>query len=383
MQIENLPKQQRLNRRQFLAFGVASLTALAFGGILAKPSQAAALSQLEANQSASITPNTSVPQAAVALAGITHTWQTLNNCGPAILAMNLSYYGETLDQQTIAQTLRPTQNDQNVRPDELAGYALAQGYAATLRVNGNADQLRLLLNNGIPVIIETWESDDLTNVDDGFAHFRLVTGYNDTRQAWIVYDSYFARDLVNARGAYAGMYVPYAQADQLWRIMNRKYVVIYPTAKASLVESLLADVLDDENMWQNAINQAQTELTEQPNDRFAWFNLGSSLYGAGQPTEAVAAFRQAQSLGLPKRMFWYQYDPLEAYYADGHYTELISLIDANLATATGIKEFYYWKALALVALGNAEQAHQAIQQVLAIKPDDQQALAVLEQGLLS
>ena len=39
MQIENLPKQQRLNRRHFLALGVASLTALAFGGILAKPSR--------------------------------------------------------------------------------------------------------------------------------------------------------------------------------------------------------------------------------------------------------------------------------------------------------------------------------------------------------
>lgn len=383
MQIENLPKQQRLNRRQFLAFGVASLTALAFGGILATPSQAAALSPLATNQSASMTPNTSIPQAAVALAGITHAWQTLNNCGPAILAMNLSYYGETLDQQTIAQTLRPTQNDQNVRPDELAGYALTQGYTATLRVNGNADQLRLLLNNGIPVIIETWENEELSNVDDGFAHFRLVTGYDDERQAWIVYDSYFARDLVNARGAYAGMYVGYAQADQLWRIMNRKYVVIYPTAKAALVERLLANVLDNQTMWQNATEQAKAELTQQPNDSFAWFNLGSSLSSAGQPTAAVGAFRQAQSLGLPTRMFWYQYEPLEAYYAASYYTELVALIDANLATATGIKEFYYWKALALAALGNPEQAHQAIQQALAIKPDDQQALAVLEQGLLS
>jgi len=377
MQIENLPKQPRLNRRQVLAFGVASLTALAFGGILAKPSQAAALSGLEAN------PSVSPQNTAIALTGFTHAWQTLNNCGPAILAMNLSYYGENLDQQTIAQTLRPTLNDQNVRPDELAGYALTQGYAATLRVNGSAEQLRLLLNNGIPVVIETWEGDDLSNVDDGFAHFRLVTGYDDARQAWLVYDSYFARDLVNARGAYAGMYVPYAQADQLWRIMNRKYVVIYPTAKAALVESLLANILDNQTMWQNATEQAKAELTQQPNDSFAWFNLGSSLSSAGQPTAAVGAFRQAQSLGLPMRMFWYQYEPLEAYYAASYYTELVALIDANLAAATGIKEFYYWKALALAALGNPKQAHQAIQQALAIKPDDQQVLAVLEQGLIS
>ncbi len=376
MQIENLPKQHRLNRRHFLTLGVASLTALAFEGILAKPSQAAALSQLQTNQSVS-TSSTSV-----ALAGFTYARQTLNNCGPATLAMNLSYYGVTQDQHTIAQTLRQTLNNQNVRPDELAGYALTQGYQATLRVNGNADQLRLLLNNNIPVVIETWESDDLSNLDDGFAHFRLVTGYDDVRQAWIVYDSYIARNLVNTQGAYAGMYVAYAQADQLWRIMNRKYVVIYPEAKAALVERLLAGVLDDQTMWKNATDHAQMELDQQPNNRFAWFNLGSCLCGAGQPTAAVAAFRQAQTLGLPTRMFWYQYEPLEAYYAASYHTELVALIDADLTATTGIKEFYYWKALALVALGNQAQARQAIQQALAIKPNDQQALAVLKQGLI-
>ena len=85
-------------------------------------------------------------QPAVNLTGITHTWQTLNNCGPAVLAMNFSYYGETQDQQTIAQALRPNASDENVRSDEVANYALTQGYQATLRVNGNADLLRLLLS---------------------------------------------------------------------------------------------------------------------------------------------------------------------------------------------------------------------------------------------
>ena len=89
------------------------------------------------------------------------------------------------------------------------------------------------------MVIETWASDDPSNMTDGFAHFRLVTGYDDARQVWIVYDSYIARNLVNPQGAYQGMYVTYAQADQLWRVMNRKYVVVYTTAQAPLVQAIV------------------------------------------------------------------------------------------------------------------------------------------------
>jgi tetratricopeptide (TPR) repeat protein len=332
-------------------------------------------------QPAQIAPVQQPAQTAVALTGFTHAWQTLNNCGPAVLAINLSYYGVQLDQQTIAQTLRPNPNDQNVRPDELARYALAQGYQATLRVNGNADLLRLFLSNGIPVVIETWESDDPANLRDGFAHFRLVTGYDDARQVWIVYDPYLRRNLVNPQGAYQGMYVPYARADQLWRVTNRKYVVFYPTEKTAIVQSILGDDLDDQVMWEHSLQQARAEMDQQPKDPFAWFNFGSSLYAAGLYDEAVEAFHKAQGLGLPTRMFWYQYEPFAADYAAGRYAELVQRVDSNLTAANGIEELYYWKAMALAALGDTHEAYQALRQALVIKPNYQQALAALEGGL--
>jgi len=363
-----------LNRRQFLRGGVGLLTALVGSSLLWKTGQAAGVATgiaVPASQSAQIR-----------LPGITHTWQTINNCGPATLAMNFSLYGDVRDQQTIAQVLRPNSADQNVRPDELVSYAQSQGYQAVLRVNGSAAKLRSLLDNGIPVILETWESDDLNNVDDGFAHFRLVVGYDDARQAWIVYDSYFYRDLVNPEGEYQGMVVPYALADQLWRVMNRKYVVIYPAAQAATVQTILADSWDDAAMWQAALSVAEQEQAAAPSDPFAWFNLGSSRYATGQAAEAVQAFQQAQAIGLPTRMFWYQYEPFEALYALGRYAELLALVNANLSTASGLEELYYWQALAFAAIGEPDEAQQALQQALWIKPNYGQALAALEQGLV-
>ncbi|MFN8493105.1 MAG: C39 family peptidase [Caldilineaceae bacterium] len=348
-----------------------------FEGILWQASQAAAL-PLDTVQQSNAMPTYQPARPAVALTGISHEWQTLNNCGPTVLAMNFSYYGVNLDAQTIAQVLRPNPDDENVRSDELARYALEQGFQAALQVNGNTDQLRLFLSNGIPVIIETWESDSPAGIMDGFAHFRLVTGYDDANHHWIVYDSYIQRALVNPQGAYRGMYVDYAEADQLWRIMNRKYVVVYKAEQAPLVQRILGDNLNNGTMWQRALAQAQTELKQQPNDEFAWFNYGSSLYALNRSSEAVTAFQKAAALGLPERMDWYQYEPLEADYATGRYTDLIQLADANLASATGIEELYYWKALALAALDNPVQAQQALQQALTIKPNYQQALTALQ-----
>jgi tetratricopeptide (TPR) repeat protein len=315
---------------------------------------------------------------AISLTGLTHEWQTVNNCGPAVLAMNLNYYGGSYSQASIATSIRPSAADQNVRPDELARYAVGQGWQATLRVNGTPNILRLLLSNGIPVLIETWESDDPTKLDDGFAHFRLVTGYDDARQTWIVYDSYFARDLVNPGGEYQGMLVSYARAAELWRITNHKYVLIYPAEKAAVVEQILGRDLDDNVMWQGAEQQAHAELAQQPADRFAWFNLGSSLFAQGKNDEAIVAFQKAQSLGLPQRMLWYQYEPLEAYYASGHYQAVLDLADQALRSASGIEELHYWKALALAALGDRDLAQRNLQEALAINSHYEQALAALD-----
>src|SRR5690606_27417894 len=83
------------------------------------------------------TPIHQAPGAAVTLTGFDYIRQTWNNCGPATLAMHLSYFGSDLNQATIGAVLRPYQDDKNVNPVELAEYAREQGYHALVRVNGD------------------------------------------------------------------------------------------------------------------------------------------------------------------------------------------------------------------------------------------------------
>jgi hypothetical protein len=76
---------------------------------------------------------------AVELTGLQHVWQTWNNCGPATLSIQLSYFGRPLGQETIGAALRTNPDDKNVNPEELAAFAHSQGFLATVLVNGSAD----------------------------------------------------------------------------------------------------------------------------------------------------------------------------------------------------------------------------------------------------
>ena len=300
------------------------------------------------------------------LSGFSYIRQTWNNCGPATLAMNLSYWGSSLDQATIGLALRPFQDDKNVSPVELAEYAQSQGYRALVRVNGDGDRLRTLLANGIPVIIETWLE---SPPGDGLGHYRMLVGYDDTAANWIGYDSYYRENLVNPNGEYQGIRMDYAETDALWHVFNRTYVVIYSEDKADLVAAILGEEMDEGAMWARSLQAAEAVLAQDADDAFAWFNQGTSLTALGRYDEAAAAFDQARSLGLPPRMLWYQFAPFQAYYESGRNEDVIALADSVLNSAVQIEELYYWKAEAALALGDQRAADQANQRLAQLKPN--------------
>ncbi|MBI1299826.1 hypothetical protein GC175_33290 [bacterium] len=300
------------------------------------------------------------------LSGFSYIRQTWNNCGPATLAMNLSYWGSSLDQATIGSVLRPFQDDKNVSPVELAEYAQSQGYGALVRVNGDAERLRTLLANGVPVIIETWLE---SPPGDGLGHYRMLVGYDDAASNWIGYDSYYRENLVNPSGDYQGIRMDYTETDALWHVFNRTYVVIYTEDKADLVADILGEDIDDGAMWARSLQAAEAVLAQDGDDAFAWFNQGTSLTALGRYDEAAAAFDQARSLGLPPRMLWYQFAPFQAYYESGRYEDVIRLADNVLNSAVQIEELYYWKAEAALALGDQRAADQANQRLAQLRPN--------------
>ncbi len=311
------------------------------------------------------TPAHQAPAARVELTGFNHQWQTWNNCGPATLSMNLSYFGSTLTQADIGAVLRSHEDDKNVSPEELVAFAQSQGYQAQLRVNGNRDLMRLLLSNGIPVLIETWLEE---HPNDGMGHYRMLTGYDDAEQYWIAYDAYVDTGLFSSIRTYSGIRLEYAETEDLWSVFNHTYLLIYTDAQAAAVQSIYGTALDQSVMWQEALATAQQTVQAQPNNAYAWFNLGSDLTTLGDFAGAADAYDRARQIGLPWRMLWYQYGPFEAYHAVGRYQDVIALANETVATTQSVEDVYYWRGQALAALGNLDAAQADWQQALRLNP---------------
>jgi tetratricopeptide (TPR) repeat protein len=307
-----------------------------------------------------VAPRVQLPPPSVKLTGISHWWQTWNNCGPATLAMNLSYYGRKSSQADVAAAIRPNKDDKNVSPDEMATFARTQGLQALARVNGHPDRLRLLLANGIPVLVETWHE---PKPNDGMGHYRLLTGYDDADEMWMAYDSYDAAG-VDPKKPYAGIRIPYGQFDALWKVFNRQYVVVFTEAQVPMIDQILGTDGDDQAMWKRAMSDARTAVGQMPADPFAWFNLGSDLTALGSYEEATQAYDMARQIGLPWRMLWYQFGPFQAYYQVGRHEEVVALANATLRTAKYVEELYYWRGRSQVALGSSDEARDSFLRAL-------------------
>lgn len=305
-------------------------------------------------------------QADVLLYGVRHTFQTWNNCGPATLAMALSFYGWRGTQRDAAAVLKPDPEDKNVSPEEMAAFARSLGLGARVRVNGDMELLKRLLRSGFPVIIETGFEPDPKQ--GWMGHYRLVIGYSERAGQFIMMDSYM--------GPNQG--IPYGEVDRYWRHFNRAYIVIYPLEAEGRLRELIGPAWDDDRrMWEEALARAQEELAANPQDAFAWFNVGSSLFHLGRAEDAATAFDQARALRLPWRILWYRFEPFETYLAVGRYADVIALADANLRVTPYVEEWYDYKGQALLALGDRERARALFEQALRFNPNFQAARAHL------
>jgi hypothetical protein len=90
----------------------------------------------------------------VLLTGFRHIYQTWNNCGPATMSMNLSYYGWAGGQADAAQVLKPDPEDKNVSPHEMVAFAQSAGFDAIARTNGSLSTIKQFVRAGIPVLVE-------------------------------------------------------------------------------------------------------------------------------------------------------------------------------------------------------------------------------------
>ena len=302
----------------------------------------------------------------VLLTGAKQEYQLWNNCGPATLSMNLGFHGWQGSQVDAAKFLKPDQEDKNVSPDQMAEFARSVGFNAIQRANGTPELIKSLLRVGVPVLIEKGFEPE---ADLGWmGHYELVVGFNDLKQEFIAMDSYL--------GPYQA--VPYDQFDQYWRQFHRTYLAIYPNDKAGQVTSLLGDQLDDAAMWAGSLAAAQREAAANPNDPFAWFNLGTSYVALQDWPNAAAAYDRARQLGLPWRMTWYQFGWFDAYLRTGRYDDVLALADATIKLTPNIEEMFYYKGLALKALGSFDAARSQFELALKYNPNFEPAKQALQ-----
>jgi tetratricopeptide (TPR) repeat protein len=249
-----------------------------------------------------------------------------------------------------AAALKTDYEDKNVQPDELAAYARSFGFEAIVRENGNLEMLKRLIASNIPVMIERGFDPEPDRLG-WMGHYALLMGYSDATQQFSVNDSYL----------HTNPPLPYSEADETWKHFNRLYIVVYPAYLADTVHAIVGADMDDFAMYTRGIETAQAEITADPGDKFAWFNLGTNLVALGRYEEAAAAYDQARALQLPWRMLWYQFGPLEAYLQTGQ-TQLVrdlgNATQNELLPTSAIEEVYYYMGRSYEAEGDLGTARK-------------------------
>jgi len=296
--------------------------------------------------------------------------QAFNNCGPANLAMALSYWGWEGDQYDTGDWLRPHPRDRNVMPYEMVDYVRAETeFKVILRHGGDLEMIKKFVAAGFPVLIEK----GYEVVGPGWmGHYGVVTGYDDQMSQFIIQDSYIEIE--------DSVYT-YANTEKHWQSFNYIYLVIYPSERENDVFSVLGPHADETYNLEFAAEKALEETSSKRGRElfFAWYNYGTSLrylndyYGAARAFDNAFAVLDDEFDGYNPvwRIAWYQTDPYFAYFNTGRYQDVIDLANITLSKSSfepAIEETWVWRGRARLALGDQEGAIEDFRNALKWHP---------------
>lgn len=300
-------------------------------------------------------PIPSIPPQKVLSNGNYHIFQTFNNCGPAALSMALRFYEINVDQEELGNALRPYQvtggdnDDKSVTLEELAEKSKEYGFIPYHRPMGNPEIVKQFIASDIPVITRTW-----TKPNEDIGHYRIVKGYDEALGVFIQDDS-----LQNKNLEYA-----YSDFNQIWKKFNYEYLVLVPKGKVEIAKQILGKNKDARTAWQNAVENSELELSSNPNDIYARFNLSVALYNIGDYKRSTEEFERVENF-LPFRTLWYQIEPIEAYYELGNYDRVFQVTDKVLGYYNrAFSELYILRGKIYQKQGNTELARNEFQKAV-------------------
>ena len=196
----------------------------------------------------------------------------------------------------------------------------------------------------------------------------MLTGYDDSTQAFTGQDSFHGPNQT----------VSYTTLDSYWQIFNRVYLLVYLPPQEETLKAVLGTDWDADANRQHALEVSQAETQSEPDNAFAWFNLGSNLVYFERYGEAASAYDTARSIGLPQRMLRYQFGPFFAYFHASMTTELLALTEYALQRTPNSEEALLWHGWALYRMGEKNKAINDWQKALEANPNYQDALYALD-----
>lgn len=272
-------------------------------------------------------------------------YQTFNNCGPATLSMILGFYDIKKSQKEIADEIRPFQHpqgkndDKTVFPEEFSSYVKNFGLSSLVRPAGNIGLIKQFLANGFPVTVKQW-----LHKGEDIGHFRIVKGF--TNEILITDDSY---DGPNRK-------ISYKDFLELWQSFNYGYVLVYPPSEQKTVETILGERLDLTFSFDKAMEIAFEEIKKEPKNVYPLFNLSTSFYHLGDYQKSVEFFEKVES-ELPRRMLWYQIEPILAYQKLGNFDRVFALTEKIFASGNpAFSELYLIRGEIYLSQGEKAKA---------------------------
>jgi tetratricopeptide (TPR) repeat protein len=304
--------------------------------------------------------------------------QTANNCGPATLALYLQMLSWEGDQHDIAEVIKPKNGDKNVNVEELVYYV--RNYAGWLnvdfRVGGDLETIKRFLAAGLPLMIEEgyYGTEYYWPNDDGWlGHYLLLTGYDDATQTFTVQDSYLGPE----------RQIEYLKLDEGWKTFNRVFIFSYLPYQEDKVKEILGEHWNADFNRQHALEIAQAETVANPQDAFAWFNVGSNLVYFERYAEAAQAYDNARQIGLPQRMYRYQFGPFFSYFHANRIDELMAVTKYALQITDNSEEALLWRGWGYYRQGEITTALSRFQSALEANPfylDAQYAIEFVNGG---
>ena len=304
--------------------------------------------------------------AAFELDGMGLEYQSMNNCGPANLSMNLTFWGWPTTQDVTKAGLRTHKDDRNVMLSEMRDFVIEKtNLTALVRYGGTIDVVKRLVSNGYPVLLERGHTDP----DDGWmGHYSIVTAYDDAKQTVRIPDTLLG--IMNL--SYSDLMLDWAHFDGI-------YLVVYPPEREAEVLALLGPDADPAKNLQNTLDQVTARI-QQVSGReqfFAWYSRGSVLVEMQNYIEAAQSYDQAFAVYAqlspeerPWRITWYQVGAYPAYYYTGRYQDSLSLAMQTLSNKRSpeLPESWYWAGRAAAALKMTDEAVSHYRKALEYHP---------------